>query len=961
MTDFQISFERAWFLLALIPALALTSYTYFRLAKKFRRTRNRVISVTLHILITIMATCLLAGLTFKYNVKNDGNNVLFVVDMSDTIADVGKTRDEFVEDTIRDCNENGYKVGVVTFGYNQIYAAPISGNASEVIDQFVNAPKPDTTATDIAGALTYAKNIVIDGFDPATSKIVLVTDGRETEGNAVSVIRSIVSTGIKVNTVYVDREYKVENNQIVEDSEIQVVDIILPERHIDINEDFEVKVAFKAKQPMNATVEFYDNGEKVYTQENVNFAAGDQEVKVPLKYEMQGLHELECKVIVTKENGDRVVNNNKFCTYHMVESYNKVLILESENGKSKNLEELLSADDQFNVTVVGINDLENLPKTVDELRQYDQVIMNNIANSDLPLATKDNGLANDYIDILYSYVSDFGGNMLTVGGLNEAGDKPHAYNKADMAATKYQEMLPVQVVDYKPPIATYIIVDVSGSMTGVLDDAIEGARSIARNALDEKDYIAIEVLGDTYKTLLPLTSAIHRSEIEAAIDKIKETDAGASTNYAPAIERAGKALTAMTNVEKKHIVIVSDGMPGDPDEYPSKVKHYNENFGITLTVVVVGGTSTSSQQVAEAIKGYGECVSAEAQDLTRIMRENVGQLKVPQLEEDPEGFNPKISAANSPIFKDIELAPPATGEGEGEAEPTGQVNQFPVKIYGYFGVKPRNHEDMILSSKYGVPLYSQWRFGKGSVGSFMCDLDGTWSRDLLADEKGKKLITNIAKNLMPIENIRPLEMNVSLSEDNYTNRLSITTNFEIGETIKAEIQKVGSDEVISLNEMVSSDISPEELSALKCYVTSNLSEDSAYSKATFVVKDSGTYKLTILKVDQGGSEIARVELFKTFSYSAEYDEFLYNVADLKDNLSTLAARGGGSLVEDNSNPVEIMEGFISKLPREFDPRYIFATLAILMFLLDIIVRKFKFKWPHEIIRDRKAAREDANL
>ena len=37
----------------------------------------------------------------------------------------------------------------------------------------------------------------------------------------------------------------------------------------------------------------------------------------------------------------------------------------------------------------------------------------------------------------------------------------------------------------------------------------------------------------------------------------------------------------------------------------------------------------------------------------------------------------------------------------------------------------------------------------------------------------------------------------------------------------------------------------------------------------------------------------------------------------------------------------------------YDPQKLFAILAIVLMLLDIAIRKFKFKWPHEIIRTRK--------
>ena len=45
MSDFSIGFANPWLLFLLIPALLLTLIPFLRLPKKFRRTRNRVISV----------------------------------------------------------------------------------------------------------------------------------------------------------------------------------------------------------------------------------------------------------------------------------------------------------------------------------------------------------------------------------------------------------------------------------------------------------------------------------------------------------------------------------------------------------------------------------------------------------------------------------------------------------------------------------------------------------------------------------------------------------------------------------------------------------------------------------------------------------------------------------------------------------------------------------------------------
>ena len=66
---------------------------------------------------------------------------------------------------------------------------------------------------------------------------------------------------------------------------------------------------------------------------------------------------------------------------------------------------------------------------------------------------------------------------------------------------------------------------------------------------------------------------------------------------------------------------------------------------------------------------------------------------------------------------------------------------------------------------YEVPIYAQWAYGEGMVGSFMCDLNNVWSQDFMADENGRQFIRNAVNNLMPTESIRPKLMGFNLTED----------------------------------------------------------------------------------------------------------------------------------------------------------------------------------------------------
>ena len=79
MSDFRITFSNPWLLFLLIPAVALTLFPYFRVAKRYRRNRNRIVSVVLHSLIMLFSIALLSGIMFLYNVPNKENEIIILV------------------------------------------------------------------------------------------------------------------------------------------------------------------------------------------------------------------------------------------------------------------------------------------------------------------------------------------------------------------------------------------------------------------------------------------------------------------------------------------------------------------------------------------------------------------------------------------------------------------------------------------------------------------------------------------------------------------------------------------------------------------------------------------------------------------------------------------------------------------------------------------------------------------
>jgi len=255
----------------------------------------------------------------------------------------------------------------------------------------------------------------------------------------------------------------------------------------------------------------------------------------------------------------------------------------------------------YEVTVKNITTATDLPKTLDALRAYDQVILNNVANQDMP---------EGFVEVLEQYVKDCGGGLFTVGGADEnpsaTGENDryiaHAYNRDDMLGTLYQQLLPIQAIKYTPPIAVIVIVDRSGSMSAkdsetggtAYELALAGAEQCLE-AMSERDYFGLMTLDSEYETLLPLTPRSQQSKITEALDYARSLGTTGGTVFPGAIDRASRALLSV-DVARRHVIVVSDGqVPGSQEEeYLSYIKQYHENNGITYSVVGIGVSENSN-------------------------------------------------------------------------------------------------------------------------------------------------------------------------------------------------------------------------------------------------------------------------------------------------------------------------------------------------------------------------------
>ncbi len=912
MSNFRIAFSHPWLLLLFIPALIFTFWPFFRIAKKFRRSRNRIISVTLHTLAMTLCILLLAGITFEYEVPNKENELLIVVDVSDSGSVREEQKNEYIQSIMQVCDGN-YKVGIVSFGFDSVYAAPLTYDSGSVFSQYLAAQKPDTSATDIAAALKFASE---QFTNPKTAKIVLLSDGIETDESALAEVKFLAAKGIKVDTVTFSAE--------TANPEVRILDVKMPEESITVNRETWIDLTVQSNMPGEhvVTLKVVDKG---FEGDAVMFLLSEniQTVKIPYVFESKGLHDM---IFSISCEGDTLSQNNSFCSYVNIPVFEDILILENKPGEAASLADILESE--FNVTVVNIyNDTQNVPKSEKELCEYEQVVLCNIANSDLVGEKKPQGMPENFDQMLYNYVYEFGGGMFTVGGENDIGADgnpiPHAYNRNDLAGTLLQQMLPVQAIDYTPPIAVMLVIDCSGSMSmGRMEAALQGAEECL-NSLTERDFCGVTSFSTEASEAISVLPVTQKNKIREAIQALRDSDGG-GTVFSSAIDKAGRALAPIP-VERKHIILVTDGNPSDHLEQTSPAdalsygkyidNNYNRN-GITMSVITVGMSGDRNQMEESALRGHGNYydVPLSAPDglISTYMRQDLAAAAIEELKDGLE-FTPEIRDYTS-VFDGID-----------------STMTIP-KLTGYYGTKAKDGVKIPLEYTY-VPIYAQWQFGNGNVGSFLSDLSGNWSKQFLEDAVGQRLISNIAYSLAPAIELEPDKLDFVLKPktENYISRLDVYTECGEGESISVSVKPLSQD---AMN-----------------YYNSNVPVTARGDNVgfTYHITCGGLYQVLVEKKDAQGNTISDIAYYQTFAYSEEYNPF-YEEGKGEELMAQIASDGNGIVPKD---PVEVFASFVKAFRKSVDPRMVFLILAMIFVLLDIAVRKFKFKWPHEIIRDRK--------
>jgi Ca-activated chloride channel homolog len=588
-----------------------------------------------------------------------------------------------------------------------------------------SAAEPGGPATLDQGATNLERALAtsLAGFAPGHAlRLVLISDGNQTEGDLWRVVPRLRRQGVRVfgvpAAVAVTRDAWVEG--------IEATDGIRQ------REPATVKVRVFSRLPGPARIELKVAGVAAGAQD-VTLTEGRNEFVFGTEFKQAGRNTIEARVAA---EGDQVPDNDTLTQLLWVGERPRVLYVESTPASARYLRDAL-VKQGIDVTVVAPAALAADPPPY---HGHDAVLL-----SDLPADAISDASARRLDD----FVRD-GGALLFAAGENTFGQQ--GFRRGTI-----EGLLPVSFEGRrkKKELDLVLLIDRSHSMSG---KKLEFAKTAALSTLDlleEQHRLAVIAFDARPHEVVPLAEVGNKRRAE---DQIAGMAAGGQTSIFNALVHARRLLKD-SPAKTKHVILLSDGqtMPaGRLDdsasagataanargndkprqatpydrfmaEQPTDDGRGNAGFeeiatrmaaeNVTISTVTLG--EQPNLELMQSLARWGRGKSQVAASETEIPSLFVGEarrLMRESIVEEP--FRPVVKTpAEALAGLQFAKAPPLNGFVVGRAKPFSET---------------------LLEAKDGQPLLVQTHHGLGRTVAFLSDVKNRWAADWLGwDGYGK--------------------------------------------------------------------------------------------------------------------------------------------------------------------------------------------------------------------------------
>jgi uncharacterized membrane protein len=520
-------------------------------------------------------------------------------------------------------------------------------------------------------------------------RLVLLSDGNQTRGDAWRVLARLRSEGVRVYTI---------PGKVRADTDVWAQAIEVPEPLRD-GEPVQIVVRVVSLRETSARVTLL-RGRQLLGAQEVRLRAGSNAILFATRMPGSGLATLSAQV---SARGDPVAENDRIERAVWVEERSRVLYVEGAAESAGYLAQALRAEGMR----VDVVPAAAIPEDAARMAVYDAVIL-----SDTPAR----GLSPQAMLALESYVRDLGGGFLFAGGENTFGEEGYA-------GSPVERILPVEFKsqEKRKDLALVIAIDRSYSMKGrKMEYAKEAARA-ALDLLEEQHRFAVVAFDSQPYISVPLQQVRSKRRAE---DQISRIQASGQTNIYPALGVVYRLLQ-QADVRTKHVILLSDG-----DTHPADFERLLErmrNAKIVVSTVTIG--EGGDPQLMQNIARWGggrNYVAASVESIPQIFVEETQKAVREHLVE--EAVVPVVQwrmAALSGI--DFAAAP---------------------ALKGYVATRPRATAEVAIATEQGAPLLTRWQYGLGKTVMFSSDVKNRWAADWLPWQGYGKFWSQLVRDTM---------------------------------------------------------------------------------------------------------------------------------------------------------------------------------------------------------------------
>jgi len=851
--------------LLIIPVVA---WLFWRSTIHLPPLRRRLVLVLRGLMIVLVALSL-SGLSVEN--PTEQVNVIFALDASDSVGEEARQAAlAFVQRALQQLKP-GDQAGLIVFGGDA--SVELSLQPFPEISRIASTVSSEETNVGSALELAMAQ------FPAAGKKrVILLTDGNETQGDLQEAALVAQSLGIEVWSLPVGGHQH--------PLDVQLDRIVGPGR-LNINEPLDVRVVVSSPQAAPGQLLLFRD-QTLLGEREIELHPGKNALVFADTLEEPGLHRYEAVVNVT---GDPVTENNRGIAFVEVVGKAKVLIVYGEEGPPTELAEALTVQG----FVPELRRWTELPQSLSELLRYDAMILDNAPGLGVSLAK---------MEAIEKYVRDSGGGLIMLGGDRSFG--PGGYHR-----TPVERALPVNMdIPAKmtiPSLALMLVIDKSDSMGGYIGDASRGSRptqgttklELAKMAsfsaitlLNPFDQVGLVAFNTDTEWVIPLTEAGDRERIGAKLSAL--THSGGTDVYKGLLE--GYQALSQVKAIKRHLILLSDGLTPKAD-FENLVKQMAQQR-ITVSTVALGEDADKwlMSQIAEW--GQGRYYFAnDAESVPRIFTSETILVARTLVEE--HSFIPSVRQDHE-LLRGLSL------------------DRLPA-LRGYVLAYPKPAAEVLLLSDKADPILAIWRYGLGRTAAFTSDLRGRWGKGWVEWQE----FTQFASQLVRWTQRKTPHQNVWMNITTRDGKSHVTVDlYDDQDEFVNNAQLTGT---VTISGQVSTPVTFEQMAPGRY-------------EGSFAMNGTGEYFVTVSGQDSRGEAIGPRTLAFAIPYSGEYVPRPQNLRLLR----RVADMTGGQILHLSDAPEMVADLFQVADDGHRPPRslwYFLILAALMLYFFDIVARK----------------------